>query len=619
MTARRQAVFVSIALPLLVLAVFGRSVSFDFVNYDDQNYVYANPAITGGLSWSSFVWAFTHIHAQNWHPLTTLSHMLDCEIYGVNAAGHHLTNVVLHAGAAVLLFTGLRRLTGAMWRSAFVAALFAIHPLRIESVVWIAERKDVLSGIFFMLTLIAYRAYCVRKNWQRYLLMSGAFVLGLLCKPMLVTVPFVLLLLDYWPLERLRRTTWVQVAIEKIPLLCLSGLSCFTTLAAQQQYIGSGEDLPLQLRLSNAALSYLTYVEQTFWPTRLMPFYPHPESRVSTLQILLAVGFLLVITTAALLCRKSRPYLLVGWLWYVGMLVPVIGIVQVGWQGHADRYTYLPQIGFYLALTWLLADALRRWQISRVLVIASMSATILTLSSVSFIDAAYWRDSETLWKRTLELNPNNDVALNNLGTVALGRGAVDEAQRYFEKVLEVRPDNPMAQANIGNVLVTRGEVERGVAHLRRALELEPDNADTADLLGTALLRSGNVSDAVAAWQESLRASPDDGNAMSNLAWVYATNPEQTMRDRTKAVELAERAAALAHDRNALVLRVLAAAYANAGRFDEAKTAAERALQIARTENNTGLVAELEATLTLYATHTPLRDPSLASHGDQTAR
>src|SRR2546423_6648926 len=310
----------------LVWFVFGQATNFPFVNYDDPTYTYENPAVVRGLSWPGIIWAFTHIQAGNWHPLTTISHMFDCELFDLRAGAHHFVNVVLHALSAIFLFVSLRLLTGSLWRSGFVAAVFAIHPLRVESVVWIAERKDVLSGFFFALTLVAYVRYTQRRTVGRYLMMSILFACGLMSKPMLVTLPIILLLLDYWPLKRLiDLRSFKNLIAEKIPLFALSMLSSVATLIAQKPALGSFDQLPLSWRLGNAVLSYLIYLRQMFWPTKLAVFYPHSDNSLPLWQVLLGVSALVAITVLTIVARKKWPYLLVGWLWYLCMLVPVIG------------------------------------------------------------------------------------------------------------------------------------------------------------------------------------------------------------------------------------------------------------------------------------------------------
>jgi hypothetical protein len=391
---------ICLSLIVLVWLVFGQTLWHDFINYDDPRYVYENTTITSGLSISGIAWAFTHIHSMNWHPLTTISHMLDCQLYGLKAGWHHFTNVLLHTIAVILLFIALHQMTGAFWRSGFVAALFAIHPLRVESVAWIAERKDVLSGLFFMLTLLAYVYYVRLPQVRRYLIVVFVFACGLMSKPMLVTLPFVLLLLDSWPLERIKGHVWNRV-LEKVPLIALSAVSSIATFLAQKGAVGWTEELPILERINNAVVSYVLYIWQMLWPVNLAVFYPHPENRLRLWEVIASLRLLICVTAIAITLRKRRPYLITGWLWYLGMLVPVIGLVQVGWQGRADRYTYLPQIGLYIAVTWSVADLTALWRHQRTILSAAALLTILVLSWCAWGQTWYWRDSETLFKHAL--------------------------------------------------------------------------------------------------------------------------------------------------------------------------------------------------------------------------
>ncbi|HEV3098220.1 MAG TPA: hypothetical protein VGY75_00745, partial [Candidatus Udaeobacter sp.] len=371
----RRSITIGIYLFLtgLSLTVFSQTIHYNFVNFDDDLYVYNAPAIQAGLTLKGIAAAFTSQHARNWHPLTTLSHMLDCQLYGLNAGGHHATNIILHIIAVLLLFRVLRQMTGAVWKSAIVAALFAVHPLHVESVVWVSERKDVLSAMFFFLMLGAYVWYARATSVARYLAVTGLFAAGLMSKPMLVTAPIVLLVLDHWPLRRFeqiasttgkakilqpdnQRRIIQRLFLEKIPLFILSAGAGIVTFALQKRAAGSIPPLPFLWRAQNAVMSYVVYAWKTLWPTRLAVFYPHPNDTLATWQIVLAIAFLLAITYAAVVWRDKRPYLFTGWFWYLVILVPVIGLVQVGEQGHADRYTYLPSIGLFLIAVWAAGD-----------------------------------------------------------------------------------------------------------------------------------------------------------------------------------------------------------------------------------------------------------------------
>ncbi len=421
MKTSKAVLAVSCFLVVAVLAVFGRTVvqKYPFIDFDDGEYVYENSHVTGGLSLGEAGWAFTHFSASNWHPLTWLSHMLDCQIYHRSdqpyqqaAWGHHLTNVLLHAGAAVLLFLALWRLTVAVWPSALVAALFAIHPLRVESVAWISERKDVLSGLFFMLTLLAYAGYARRPSVLRCFWVVLAYALGLLAKPMLVTLPFVLLLLDYWPLGRL--AGWRRCFAEKIPLFVLAAASCVVTVLAQRGVIAAVERLSFQDRAANALVSLVAYLGKFLWPTNLAIFYPHPQASLESWKVVGALALLAAVTAVAAVWRRKYPHLIVGWLWYLGMLVPVIGLVQVGGQAMADRYTYLPNIGLGIALAWSLAVLVARRPALRTAAVFASAAAIVVLMAWAWRQTGFWRDSEDLWRRAVDCTERNSIAHNSL-------------------------------------------------------------------------------------------------------------------------------------------------------------------------------------------------------------
>jgi protein O-mannosyl-transferase len=618
LTSRWAFIAVCVCLAVVTWVVFAQTLRYDFVNYDDPHYVYQNTRITSGINFANVAWAFTHVHSENWHPLTTITHMLDCQLHGLNAGWHHFTNVLLHCLAVVLLFVTLERMTGALWRSAFVSAVFAVHPLHVESVAWIAERKDVLSAFFFMLTLVAYLYYTRSPSVGRYLTVALAVVLGLISKPMLVTLPFVLLLLDYWPLGRFEarrsnaRRQVLQLVLEKIPLIALSAVSSMVTFLAQRGAIGWTEQLPVSARISNALIAYVVYIGQMFWPAGLAVFYPHPENRLPVWDISLAVIVLVGITAAAFVFRKKAPYFVTGWLWYLGMLVPVIGLVQVGWQGHADRYTYLPQIGLYIAVTWAVADLTRSWRFQRMALGAAALVVVGVLSWRGWLQTSYWRDSETLFTHALAVTTNNDVALNNLGIIFLDKGQLDDAISKLQAAIDLRPENAPAHDNLAKALLRKGQVTEAMVHYRKFLEIEPGNVEARNTLGTALIQQGKVREAIDQWQEALAIQPENGNASSNLAWVFATSPEDSIRDGTRAVELGEKALRISGGKIPMIHRVLAAAYAESGRFADAIETAQRGAELATNQGNPALAAELESNVALYQSGTPLRDPSITN-------
>ncbi len=555
-------VLVAVLLVAAAAIVFGRTVAFDFINFDDPYYVSDNPHVSGGLTASDITWALTQRHASNWHPLTWISHMLDCQIYGLKPWGHHLTNLLLHAATSVVLFLVFRKMTGAFLPSALVAAIFAVHPLRVESVAWIAERKNVLSGLLFMLTLGAYRQYAVRpfSAW-RYALVILLFALGLAAKPMLVTLPCVLLLLDYWPLGRLGdggessqakepggRFMRRRVVLEKVPLLVLAALSCVATVWAQQGAIQSLDRHPLDYRLANALIAYVAYLGQMVFPAGLAVLYPVRAYGLLSPGAVLSALLLGGITALVLWRGRQFCYLPVGWFWYLGTLVPVIGVVQVGSQAMADRYTYLTQIGLYLILAWGGFDLAGRWPSLRVPLGAAAMAAIVGLAIMAARQTGYWRDSETLWRRSLDCTSDNWVAHNQLGAACMDRQAYREARQHFEQSLVIHPnteainnlgvaaaklgdaataakcyaitvqlDSRSAEAhlNLGNLL-RKSHPQQAIVEYQRAVEIDPNYSAAHNNLGAALAKI-NVPQAIAHYRRALELDPENADADNNLA------------------------------------------------------------------------------------------------------
>ncbi len=584
---------VCIFLAAITLVVFGRTAHYGFVNYDDNDYVYENPEVARGLTLQGIVWAFTHVYAANWHPLTWISHMLDCQLYGLNPGGHHLTNILLHAATAILLFLVLRQMTGALWRSAFVAAVFAIHPLRVESVAWVTERKDVLSGVFFMLTIGAYVRYAQRRSgapavpvldpWRStrdYGLVLFFFALGLMCKPMLVTLPFVLLLLDYWPLNRVTTVTDHRnhfpiprrLILEKLPLFGLAAASCVATLIAQTEAIQRFENISLPLRVGNALISYVAYMGQMFWPSGLAVLYPFTTRGVGVAGVVLSVVVLAGISTGVFVLRR-RPYLLTGWLWYLIMLVPVIGIVRVGFQARADRYTYLPQIGLYVLLTWAAADLCAGWRHRRVVLGGCSTIILVALIFCARTQASYWRNSESLWTHTLACTSDNFIGHNNLGNALLQMGSVDKAITHFQKALEINPNDVEANINLGSALLQKGNVGEAISHFQKALQISPDFAGAHNNLGNALLKMGRVDEAIAHYQRALQINPNSVEAHNNLgsALLQMGSVDEAIAHYQKALEI--------EPDNADAHYNLGTALFQKGKVDEAIAHYQKALEI----------------------------------------
>jgi tetratricopeptide (TPR) repeat protein len=546
----RTLVAIYLGLTILCWIVFGQTLAHPFVEYDDPNYVYENPEIAAGLTGHGLVAAFTGAHARNWHPLTTISHMLDCQLFGLNPAGHHFSSVLFHTLAVLLLFAVLRALTEALWRSALVAAVFAIHPLRVESVAWVAERKDVLSAVFFMLTLGAYVHYARQPSLRRYLLILLFFILGLMAKPMLVTLPLLLFLLDYWPLARnqIGKSGWWKSIAEKVPLLFLSFLAAIATLIAQRTTVNYSEELPVTWRIGNALLSYVAYMGQMIWPARLAIFYPHAADHLSPWKVALAVLILGGITALAIVWRRRRPYLLVGWLWYLVALLPVIGFIQVGLQGRADRYSYLPQIGLCIALTWALADWSLRSNRRRVIFAGAGAVVIGALTWQARIQTSYWSSTESLWNHALEVTTDNDVAHYNVATLLVKRGEVDEAISHYEKALNIRSDNrethyhlsvALLHTSLGNALARKGRLDEAIVQYRKAVELRDDFADAHSNLASLLARKGETAEAIAHYEKALAIPPEDPPSHIALAKLFLKlgRQDEALSHYRRALEL----------------------------------------------------------------------------------
>jgi tetratricopeptide (TPR) repeat protein len=519
---------ISVLLVVAVFLVFGQTLWHDFVNYDDQDYFYSNPHVKAGLTWSGVMWAFRTGYAANWHPLTWLSLMLDAQLFGPGAAGPHLTNVLLHAANTVLLFLLLKRLTGAHWRSAFVAALFALHPLHVESVAWVSERKDVLSGLFFMLTLLMYARYVERiptpKAKAFYGLALLFFALGLMSKPMLVTLPFVLLLLDYWPLEQFTiydlRFTIRRLAWEKVPFFVLSATSCVVTFVAQKNAVQPFDRIPMGIRAVNAMVSCVRYLRKMFWPVDLAIPYPYPAHWSFELFWLSAAIFLAAIVFVVWLGRRF-PFLITGWFWYLGMLIPVIGLVQVGAQSMADRYTYLPLIGVFILLVWGAGEVLESWRLPKQ-VMWSMAMLILAACTARTLDQLrLWQNTETLFHHTITVTKGNAVAYYNLGEYYSGKGKLDEAVDNYLKAIQIRPGYDDALNNLGVALALKGELDEAVARIRESIRYQPDKADAYYNLGNVFVMQHKPDEAISAYTGALRLKPDYPEAHNNLANLLA--------------------------------------------------------------------------------------------------
>lgn len=517
----RLGILFLLALVAATLLVYGQVRHFEFINYDDTEYVTENVNVRGGLIVEGIVWAFRTVHAGNWHPLTWLSHMLDVSLFGMDPGGHHVMNLIFHIINTLLVFVVFSKMTGAIPKSAFVAALFALHPLHVESVAWVSERKDLLSTFFWMISLWAYAGYAAAPSMRRYLTVAACFCLGLMSKPMVVTLPFVLLLLDYWPLKRFQwshlkggangcRTVIFRLIREKIPLLVLSALSAVVTVYAQASG-GAVKDLdifPLTVRIANAVVVYAAYIIKMIWPSDLAFLYPHPGMPPAW-QVACAVLLLAGITVFGLARAGKQPYVIFGWFWFLGTLVPVIGLVQVGMQAMADRYTYIPLTGLFIMVTWGIADAARKWRHQTPVLALGAGILLLVFGGLTWQQAGYWKNSENLFRRAIDITKDNFIAHYNLANVLARREDPAEAVFYYREALRIKPGFADAHINLGNTLSLQGHDGDAVRHYQAALKLQPQNARLHINLAIALDKDGRPDEALDHYLEAIRIDPDD--------------------------------------------------------------------------------------------------------------
>jgi len=535
---RHLKMIISLLLILTIIIAYGQVKNFDFVGYDDQEYITENSHVQKGLTVESIIWAFTSFHSANWHPLTWLSHMLDCELYGLNPMGHHWTNLIFHMVNSILLFMVLELMTGAIWRSAFVAALFALHPLHVESVAWVSERKDVLSTFFGLLMIFSYYRYVKISSLKNYLLVIIFFCLGLMSKPMLVTFPFVLLLLDFWPLKRFHfkndffpqseRTKHYgskriyQLILEKTPLFIPVIISCILTFFAQKsegavKALGS---LSLKNRIANALVSYVNYVLKMFWPSKLAVFYPHPGDNFSAWQIF---GAGLLISCACFLAIrtvKKYPYIVIGLFWYLGTLVPVIGVVQVGEQAMADRYTYIPLIGLFIIVAWGVLDLFRKWHYRKIYLSVFAMIILSAFTARTFFQTTHWKNGVTLFEHAIKVTKNNYKAHNNLAS-ALDSLELDRAISHFKEALRIHPKYVTALCNLGLAFYNKGNYEEAALYFTKALNIDPQKTDIRMDLANIFFLQAKHEKAISEYTEILKTDPENAMAHHNLAYMLA--------------------------------------------------------------------------------------------------
>jgi len=542
---------VPIAALLLIastLLVYAPVKDHQFINYDDNLYVTSNLWVNQGLTWQGAQWAMTKLNAGFWHPLTWLSHMLDTQLFGLNPAGHHLTNLLLHVANVLLLFAVLRQMTGAVWCSTLVAALFALHPLNVESVAWVAERKNVLSTLFWLLTMAAYVGYVRKPDWGRYLGMMGIFVLGLMAKPMLVTLPCVLLLLDYWPLRRLGRD-WREfqkrlprLVIEKLPLFIPVAAISVMTIAAQSQAraFSSWERLPLGPRVANAVLAYGLYLKKMVWPMDLAVFYPHPGSSLGAGPVALAALLLVGLSLGVWWQGRKSPYLVVGWLWYLGTLFPVSGLIQNGGQAMADRYAYIPLMGLFIILVWGTAEWAQTQRLPKAWLLAPGLCLLVTLAFLTRLQLDYWQNTRALFEHALVVTSNNHVAHNALGLESMEKMEFAQAQQRFMEAIKIGPKYAPAYNNLGLVLLEQERLDEALGRFSQALKVDPYYVDALNNLGIVWLRKVNFREATVQLSQAMKLDPNYAPAYGNMGLVLAAQEryEEAIDWYDRALEIA---------------------------------------------------------------------------------
>lgn len=638
-------------LAATTILVYLPVASHDFVTLDDPNFVTANAHVQQGLTWKSIAWAFRPGHGDYWHPLAWMSHMLDVELFGKSAAGPHMVNVLLHAANALLLFLMLRLLTGAHWRSAFVAALFALHPFRVESVAWISERKDVLSLFFALIALWFYARYAQEKNKDQspsfkaqaprpshqaspllfYWLVMLFFTLGLMSKAMLVTLPFVMLLLDYWPLKRMSgvlirgsRSGLLRLVWEKVPFFALSASACLLTFLTGKKAIGAIEGLSFGVRLETAVMGYLWYVGKAVWPVNLAPMYPYPDGWPSW-SVVTAGVVLIGLSLAALLLARRCPYFLTGWFWYLGTLLPVIGLVQVGIQWVADRFTYLPLTGLFMVIAWAGAEIFKHRRLPRLATFLIVGLVLAAFALRTRDQLKHWKDSQSLFAHAVDVTRNNYFAYNMLGCALMAKGDQELAKAHFMEALRIRPryTYPLAKAyphaNLGDLFAQQGHIAEARSHYETAIEIDPTFTEIHAHLAQILTSQGDLENGIAHYREALRLKPDFIEALNNLAWILATCPDAKFRSGSEAVQLAEHACELSGYQAAYLIGTLAAAYAEAGRFEQAVATAERARALAETTGQVELANRNSRLLEMYRVGKAYREESAAVNTESRPR
>ncbi len=591
---------ICIGLAILTFAAFERLRTNDFVYYDDDKYITANENVKNGLSLDSIKWAFTTLHQGNWHPLTWISHLIDVSIFGMNPAGHHLVNLGLHIINVILLFLILNKMTNAVWPSALAAALFGIHPLSVESVAWAAERKNVLSTFFAFLTIWSYLRYIKKPGLGRYIPVMVLFTAGLLSKSMLVTLPFALILLDYWPINRfanLKGWKWLwRSCLDKLPLIMLSSVFCVITYLAQIK-AGAGTDaaaLPIGMRTENAIISYVNYLIKICYPKNLAVLYPLNPGDYQLWKTAGCLLLIIAITLGIILLRHKYKFLFTGWFWYLGTLVPVIGLVQVGVQSMADRYMYLPAIGIYIITAWLAAEICARLHLSKIVPAVCAASILVILLMVTRVQAGYWKDSETLFRHALDVTKDNYVMFSNYGQVLRSKGRVDDSIFNFRKAVAIRPGWMEAHEKLGLTLQQKGEHAEAIEQFKIVLMSDPYNLSALNNLYKASEESGHFDKTLGIINGLQLKAPDNFKLYEKAGLIYGLKGNVD-----SAVEQLQKACLLSDYKMAEPMAYLSQAYAAKRDFKQAAEVAQKAIGIAQTKGQTDIVNQLKASLESY--------------------
>jgi protein O-mannosyl-transferase len=650
---KRVTLLIYIALAAGTVIAYAPIRHNGFVGYDDNEYIVKNPHITGGITQQSITWAFTKPYASNWHPLTWISHILDYRLFGLNPLGHHFVSLLLHITNSLLLFWILKNITGTIWASAFVAAVFAVHPVQVESVAWAAERKTVLSGLFWLLTMAAYVRYTRQPAFGRYILVLLVFGLCIMTKPIVVTLPLVLLLLDYWPLLRFatkggpleqsggQKTSLKWLIIEKIPFLAMSAFLSVMTFVSQKsgRAMSTMENMPLDYRIANTFLSYIKYISKMIWPSRLAVYHPHPRTGFSDTAVVICALLFVLITVFSIYVGRRKRYVTVGWLWYIGTLVPMIGLVQVGAQAIAYRYMYLSMLGLLIIVAWAVKDLVAnrfRWKVA-----AAVSAIVVLSAFVvlTIMQVRYWQNTITLFEHTLNVTKDNAAAEHNYGYALSEAGRLDEAAIHLNRAIQLVPIFVDARNNLGKLYLKQGKIneaidcfaelakrkdapaevhyslasallmqkryDEAIKQLAMVLELDPDYAHAPSAMAVALMSAGRADEAMACFNKYLRLNENSAELHYNLAvaLVMQKKYDEAIIHFTRVTELDPNNAG-ALNGLARVLDALAVSYAEAGKFDDAKITAEKALNIAKAARQAELASEIEGRLQLYKKDLP---------------